>query len=58
MPTYFGAQLDEFGEWLNQLRTAKTVEDKKKVKYNINPMNMQEATVGFGAIEEGSKDSR
>ncbi len=52
MPTYTGAELDEFSKWLDQFRNAKTVVDKKGVSHNINPIDMQEAMVTFGALKK------
>lgn len=52
MPTYSKAELDEFGEWLNQFRVEKVVTDKKGVTKTINPIDMQEAMVAFGAMSK------
>jgi hypothetical protein len=52
MPTYTSAELDEFGIWLDQFRNAKTVIDKKEVSHDINPIDMQEAAVSFGAMSK------
>jgi hypothetical protein len=52
MPHYTKVELDEFGEWLKQFRTAKTVVDKKGVSHDIDPIDMQEAAVAFGAMSK------
>ena len=53
MPTYTQEDLDDFGKFLAQFRTQKEVVDKKtKQKMTINPINMNEAMVSFGAMKK------